>query len=227
MSRRASIVESNPAAASGASSPEKQSDAPAFSSRPGPSRPVCLPGEVRVFWIASLVMFCLSLVVMAMKRRAGEATALWDPLSDPLLGDLMEYPGTYRLLHTAKFFSNALPGGLPERMFSAVAYPPFAAAVLAPVYLAASPVWVFLSVAATGLATTFWYVRQTLQRSGIAGSTATLFPLSLMLISFPLQRLVHQGNVELVVWGWPRLECGLFCGKRMTQPHCSGDLRLL
>ncbi|MGI4828333.1 MAG: glycosyltransferase family 87 protein [Janthinobacterium lividum] len=116
------------------------------------------------------------------------------------MGDLMEYPGTYRLLHTSAFFDNRPPGSLPGPMFSAVAYPPFAATVLAPIYLSPTPVWAFLYLAATWLAIAFWQTRHVLVRVGLSEVTAALLPLSMMLVSFPIERLVHQGNIELLVW---------------------------
>ena len=90
------------------------------------------PKAVKTFWAAVVITFCLSLVVAAWGHHAHSPQTRWDPLSDPLLGDLKEYPGTYRLLHTRGFFQKPPGHVLPERLFSAVAYPPFAAAVLAP-----------------------------------------------------------------------------------------------
>ena len=67
---------------------------------------VRLPVELRAFWAASLAVFALTFVVGWLKWRAGLSRYNWDPLSDPLFGDLMEYPGTYQLLHSAAFFFN-------------------------------------------------------------------------------------------------------------------------
>ena len=43
----------------------------------------------------------------------------WDPLSDRLFVDLMEYPGTYTLLHTTAFFFNVAGHPWPYPMWSA------------------------------------------------------------------------------------------------------------
>src|ERR1035441_5648176 len=93
---------------------------------------VRLPAELRAFWVALLAAFALAFLVGWLKWRAGVSQYNWDPLSDPLFGDLMEYPGTYKLLHTAAFFFNVAGNPWPYPMFSPVAYPPFAAAVMAP-----------------------------------------------------------------------------------------------
>ena len=37
-------------------------------------------------------------------------------------------------------------------------------------------------------------------RAGIGVATAVALPVSLALISFPIERMVHQGNVEVVLW---------------------------
>jgi len=44
------------------------------------------------------------------------------------------------------------------------------------------------------------WVGRGLVRVGVALATAVLMPLSLVLISFPIERLVHQGNIEIVLW---------------------------
>lgn len=159
-----------------------------------------LPAMLRVFWISSLTAFALTFAVGWLKYRAGQSRFNWDPLSDPLFGDLMEYPGTYALLHTAAFFNNVAGRPWPYPMFSPVAYPPFAAVVMAPLYAVAIPELLFLVVAAAWLGVMVWWVSLWLARAGIGRATAILLPLTLVLISFPIQRLVHQGNIELVLW---------------------------
>jgi hypothetical protein len=124
----------------------------------------------------------------------------YNPLGDPLFGDLMEYPGTYQWLHTVAFFFNVSAKPVPYPLYSPVAYPPFAAMVMAGLYSAASPVLRYLEVTAVWLAVAVWGVRRALMRVGIGGVTATLFPLTLVAISFPIARLVHEGNVELALW---------------------------
>ena len=122
------------------------------------------------------------------------------PAGDPLFGDLMEYPGTYQWLHTAAFFFNVTARPVPYPLYSPVAYPPFAAMVMAGLYSAASPVMRYLEVTAAWLAVAVWGVRRALMRVGIDGVTATLFPLTMATISFPIARLVVEGNVELALW---------------------------
>jgi hypothetical protein len=134
------------------------------------------------------------------KYRVGYTAVNYNPLGDPLFGDLMEYPGTYQWLHTVAFFFNVSAKPVPYPLYSPVAYPPFAAMVMAGLYSAASPVLRYLEVTAVWLAVAVWGVRRALMRVGIGGVTATLFPLTLVAISFPIARLVHEGNVELALW---------------------------
>ena len=161
---------------------------------------VRLPALLRRFWAWSAVVFGLTLAVAWVEYRLGVSRYNWDPLSDPLFGDLMEYPGTYQWLHTAAFFFNVTARPVPYPLYSPVAYPPFAAMVLAGLYSVANPVLRYLEVSAVWLAMAVWGVRRGLMRVGIGGVTATLFPLTLVLISFPIVRLVHEGNVELALW---------------------------
>jgi len=44
-----------------------------------------------------------------------------------------------------------------------------------------------------------WAIRG-LMRVGMVTATAVLLPLTLVAISFPVERLVHEGNIELVIW---------------------------
>jgi hypothetical protein len=161
---------------------------------------VRLPVELRAFWAASLTVFALTFVVGWLKWRAGLSRYNWDPLSDPLFGDLMEYPGTYKLLHSAAFFFNVAGKPWAYPMFSPVAYPPFAAAVMAPMYAFPIPEVVYLVVSGAWIAVLVGWAGRGLVRVGVAPATAVLMPLSLALISFPIERLVHQGNVEIVLW---------------------------
>jgi len=112
----------------------------------------------------------------------------------------MEYPGTYSLLHTAAFFNNVAGRPWAYPMYSPVAYPPFAAAVMAPMYAFPIPELPFLTVAALWLVVAVWWVRRAMMRAGIEAVSATLLPLTMVLISFPIARLIHQGNIELVLW---------------------------
>ena len=159
-----------------------------------------LPALLRSFWLWSVVAFGLTLGVAWVEYRAGISRYNWDPLSDSLFGDLMEYPGTYQWLHTAVFFFNVTARPVPYPLYSPVAYPPFAAMVLAGLYSAASPVLRYLELAAVWLAVAVCGVRRALMRVGVGSVTATLFPLTMVAISFPILRLVHEGNVELALW---------------------------
>lgn len=161
---------------------------------------VRLPAEVRAFWAVSLAAFALTFVVGWLKWRAGQSVYNWDPLSDPLYGDLMEYPGTYKLLHTAAFFFNVAGKPWVFPFYSPVAYPPFAAAVMAPMYAFRVPEVVYLAVSGAWLAALIGWVARGLMRTGIGTATAVALPASLALISFPIERMVHQGNVEVVLW---------------------------
>ncbi len=163
-------------------------------------RRVPLPALLRSFWTWSAVVFGLTLLVAWVEHQLGVSRYNWDPLSDPLFGDLMEYPGTYLWLHTAAFFFNVTARPVPYPLYSPVAYPPFAAMVLAGLYSAANPVLRYLELAAVWLAVALWGVRRVLMRVGIGRVSATVFPLTMVLISFPIVRLVHEGNVELVLW---------------------------
>jgi hypothetical protein len=165
-----------------------------------------LPRLLRRFWTWSATTFGMTLVLAWVEFRAGFSTGRWDPLLAPFI-DLKEYPGTYRLLHTAAFFFNVPGNPLPYPLFSPVAYPPFAAVVMAPMYAASSPAAVYLAVAAIALGVAVWAVRRALMREGIGGVTATLFPLTLVLMSFPIVRLVNQGNIELVLWIFAAAGC--------------------
>ncbi len=156
-----------------------------------------LPRLLRMFWVGSVVVFVLMLVVAGLERRAGFDPMRVSPWARWLM-DLEEYPGTYKLLHTAAFFDSVPTPTHPAP--NPVAYPPFAAAVMAPMYAAKSPEGVYLAVAAMWIVAAVWGVRRALMREGIGAVTATLFPASLVLLLFPILRLVHEGNIELVLW---------------------------
>ena len=164
------------------------------------ARPMSLPRELQIFWLTSAVAVALSVVVSWLKWRAGQVATNWNPLGDPPFGDLREYPGTYTLLHTRAFFCNLPLRPWPYPLYSPVAYPPLAAAVMAPIYLSGQPELVFLLLSAAWLLGAIWCARGWMRSAGIGPWTATLLPLTIAAISFPIARLVHQGNIELVVW---------------------------
>ncbi|MDP9051353.1 MAG: DUF2029 domain-containing protein [Acidobacteriota bacterium] len=156
-----------------------------------------LPRALRMFWVGSAVVFVAMLVVSALEHRAGMDPMRVNPWARPFM-DLLEYPSTYKLLHTAAFFDNVPTPTDPVPM--PVAYPPFAAAVMAPMYAAPSPIGFYLVVAVLWIALAVWGVRGALLAEGIGTMTATLFPVSMVVLLFPILRLVIEGNVELVLW---------------------------
>ena len=147
--------------------------------------PLALRKAITTFWASAVLTFCLYLVMSVWGHHGQSPQTRWNPLSGPLLGDLMEYPGTYCLFNTTVFFQKPPMHVLPERLFSAVAYPPFAAVVLAPICRLGSPVWNFLCLAAVIVALGFWLTRKALRRAGLFSTSATWLPLSLILFSFP------------------------------------------
>ena len=109
----------------------------------------------------------------------------------PLPESVQDVP-TFRLLHTAAFFDPANP--------SPVAYPPFGAIQLGLLYGSGHPVTFFLLLALSVLGFAVWGVRRALVENGIDRWVALLFPLTLALVSFPIERLVVQGNIEIFLW---------------------------
>jgi hypothetical protein len=116
----------------------------------------------------------------------------WSGFDSPYFRDLLEDAPTFRLLHTAAFFdsSKSLP----------VAYPPFGALQLGLLYFSGHPVISFLMLAAAWLCFALWSVGRALVENGINRRIAMIFPLTLALVSFPVERLVMQGNNEIFLW---------------------------
>jgi hypothetical protein len=159
------------------------------SSNDGRGRP--LPKILRWFWIGSASAFVLALLISCLDFRAGMDRYRWIPFDTPYFMDLLVNVRMFPLLHTAAFFhSTEAP----------VAYPPFGAVQLMLLYSSGHPVVVFLVVALAALSFAVWEVRRALIESGISPLTATLFPLTLALMSFPIERLVIQGNIEIFLW---------------------------
>ncbi|MCU1253479.1 MAG: hypothetical protein JWQ49_6508 [Edaphobacter sp.] len=151
-----------------------------------------LPKVLRWFWIGSLSAFGLTLLVACLEYRAGMNLYRWSGFDTPYFRDLIQDMPTFRLLHTAAFFDWTNP--------SPVAYPPFGAVQLALLYSSGHPVIFFLVLAAAWLSLALWGVRRTLMENGIDGRVATFFPITVALISFPIERLVVQGNNEIFLW---------------------------
>lgn len=151
-----------------------------------------LPKVLRWFWMGSAIAFGLTLLVGFLEFRAGMNLYRWSGFDTPYFRDLIEDLPTFRLLHTAAFFDPA--GSSP------VAYPPFGAVQLVALYATGHPVIFFLMLAIAALGLAIWGVGRALIESGIDRRTALLFPLTLTVMSFPIERLVVQGNIEIFLW---------------------------
>jgi len=103
---------------------------------------------------------------------------------------LFEFIPLYRLVHTAAFFTGK----------ARVSYPPLGAAIYGLIYWTGHPVLFYRSVAAAWLAAGVWGVRRAMMNQGIPVVTATLFPATLVMVSFPIAGLLQQGNIELFMW---------------------------
>jgi hypothetical protein len=153
-----------------------------------------LPDLLRRFWLRSVGAFVLMFLMVYLQGLHARPAARFSPLVDPIFGDLLEYIPTFQLLHTDAFFNTtslAYPG---------VAYPPFGAVLYALVYSVSRPVVLYLAVAALWMGLAVWGVRRALIQHGISRVPATLFPLSILVVSFPVAGLLQRGNVELFLW---------------------------
>jgi len=151
-----------------------------------------LPRSLRLVWEWSLALSALALLTTWAKIHAGSLEGLWNPLVDPAFCDLMEFPPVFRSLHTAQFFA-----WVGHSRFS---YPPLGAVLYAVLYGSGHPVALYLGTAAAWLTTCLWAVRRKLLAMKIGRITATFFPLTLVLVSFPIMGMLHQGNIELALW---------------------------
>jgi hypothetical protein len=124
--------------------------------------------------------------------RMGYPAPHYNPLGGARYEDLMEFPPVFKLVHTEAFFAGV--GG------SRVTYPPLGAVLYALLYATGHPVRWCLGTAAAWLAVAVWGVRRGLIAHGISAATATLFPLTVALVSFPIAGLLQRGNIELFVW---------------------------
>ncbi len=158
-----------------------------------------LPNLLRIFWAASVAAFGLMVLVGYVEFRMGFPPPHYNPLGGSRYDDLLEYRATFRLLHTAAFFGNPVT--------SPVAYPPFGAVLFALVYTFGRPVAFYLGTAMVWLGAAVWGVRRALKKSGIGGAPATLFPLTIVLVSFPIAGLLQRGNIELFLWIFAALGC--------------------
>ena len=151
---------------------------------------VPLPRIVTLLWVGSAALLVLAVVVGWIEWRLGWPIQEYNPLGNPRHEDLLELIPEYSLLHTVAFFTGPKP----------VAYPPLAAVIYAVIYATKHPVLVFRATAALWLAGGVLGVKHALMKRGIAEWAATLFPLTLVVASFPIAGLLQQGNIELFMW---------------------------
>lgn len=151
-----------------------------------------LPAVLRMFWAGSAVAFGLMLLVASIERAMGYSHWHYNPLSGPRYEDLMEFPPVFRLVHTAAFFD-----GVGD---SRVAYPPVGAAIYALIYATGHAIGLYVTTMAAWLAAGVWGVRRELRKQGIGAWESTLFPLTVVLFSFPIAGLLVRGNIELFLW---------------------------
>ncbi len=161
-----------------------------------------LPAVLRMFWVGSVAAFGLMVLVGYVRYRMGDPPTNYNPLGGARYQDLMEFPPVYRMLHTADFYE-----GINT---SRVTYPPLGMVLFAALYASGHPIGVYLATAAVWLAACAWGVRRGLMVEGIGGVTATLFPLTVALVSFPIAGLLQRGNIELFVWVFAGLGTWLF-----------------
>jgi hypothetical protein len=159
---------------------------------PGRRVPLPLPRIVVLVWVASAVLLVVAVVVGWIEWRLGWPIQEYNPLGNPRHEDLLEFIPVYGLLHTDAFFQ-----GVGR---SRVAYPPLGAVIYAVIYATKHPVLFYRAVAALWLAGGVLGVKHTLMKLGIAEWAATLFPLTLVVASFPIAGLLQQGNIELFMW---------------------------
>lgn len=165
---------------------------PAAASQKPSFRRMPLPKALRLFWTGTIAISVLTLIVSTIEWKLGFPLLRYNPLAEAPFGDLTEYLGTFRYVHTPAFFSNPTT--------PAVAYPPFGAVLYAFTYLFAKPVLAYFIIAAAWLVACIVLVRRALLKRGIAPATATLFPLTTVLLSFPIAGLLERANIELYLW---------------------------
>jgi hypothetical protein len=151
-----------------------------------------LPNVLRWFWAGTVISFFLMILVVWLEARAGWPKSQYALLQEPNFADLLEYIPAFRLVHTEAFFGNPVT--------STVAYPPFGAVMFPVLYALGDPVRAFLIMAALAFGGAFWGVRRALVQHGINPRIASPFLMTLGFLSFPIWRLVPQGNIELFLW---------------------------
>jgi Glycosyltransferase family 87 len=153
---------------------------------------VRLSGLLRMVWVWSAALFWLALAVGWVEYRLGAPLWHYNPLGNPRHEDLLVFLPLYRLLHTAAFY-DGVSG-------ARVAYPPLGAVLYAVIYGTGHPVGFYRGVAAFWLLAGAWGVQRKLHEYGFGWMTTTLFPVTLVVVSFPIVGLLQQGNIELFMW---------------------------
>ncbi|HEY5329590.1 MAG TPA: glycosyltransferase family 87 protein [Acidobacteriaceae bacterium] len=156
--------------------------------------PVAFPEVLRKFWIRSVAAFGLMFLLVWLEQQHANPGARMTPLPDPIFGDLTEYFSTFRLVHTAAFFDST------SLVYPAVAYPPFGAAMFAVLYAFSRPVVAYMALAGLWMALAWLGVRRALLREGVGRVVALMFPVSILVASFPIEGLLQRANVELFLW---------------------------
>ena len=153
---------------------------------------VPLPRVLRQFWAASAVVFGLMFAVGYLRYRAGAPRPHYNPIGTVHFSDLMEYVPTFRLLHTAAFFHNAVT--------NPVAYPPFGAVFYWLLYATGHPVATYLLCAAVWLCVLTVGAGRWLRGEGVRPTVAYLFPGTVLAMAFPVLGMLCYGNIELFLW---------------------------
>jgi hypothetical protein len=150
-----------------------------------------LPKVLRWFWIGSVGAFALMLLVNYLEYLAGVS---WDARvpTGKLFDDLLEFAPASQQVSMTEFFRSTAA--------SVVAYPPFGAALYALIYFFGHPVIFYLGIFALWLGIAIEGVRRRLIDYGINPITAMLLPLTVVVVSFPIEGLIERGNIELFVW---------------------------
>ena len=159
---------------------------------PSAGRGDAVPRLLRQFWIGSIALFLLALVVGWIEHRLGFPKVQYNPLGNRRHEDLLEFIPLYKTIHTAQFFQGV--------NHSRVSYPPLGAVIYAALYWTKHPVAVYRTLAALWLGAGIWGVARKLKAMGVGQWAAVLFPLTLVVTSFPIVGLLQQGNIELFMW---------------------------
>jgi hypothetical protein len=151
-----------------------------------------LPRVLRWFWIGSVFAFALMALVNYVEYLMGIPWDVRVPIGNDLFGDLLVFAPAFQHPHTGGFFRSTA--------FSTIAYPPLGAILYALTYSFEYPVMLYLGIFALWLGVAIGGVRRLLIGHGISPIVAMLFPLTVAVVSFPIEGLVQRGNIELFVW---------------------------